>query len=171
MKTIIRFDGDYRFLSNFWRSEVSYEGIKYPTSEHAYQASKSMDSSDRQRIADIPKPGDVKKEGRKLQLRSDWEQVKDDVMLDIVRIKFTSNPDLAKKLLDTDDAILVEGNHWHDVHFGVCYCDKCKGIGENKLGEALMKVRGELKFYSPEINAKSEPLTVDISNSLDIPEI
>lgn len=172
MKTIMRFDGDYRFLSNFWRAELTYDGVKYPSTEHAYQASKSTDITERQRIASIPNPGNVKKEGRKLFLRSDWEQVKDDVMLEVVRLKFSSNPDLAKKLIDTDDAVLVEGNHWHDNWFGVCYCDKCMGIGDNKLGEVLMKVREELKASPQTVAAtsKSGPLTTD-NDSFDIPEI
>jgi len=145
-KYIAKFNGtDYKFLSNFWKAEITYEGIKYPSSEHAYQASKTLEVVERQAIADLTKCGDAKRAGRKVTLRKDWDDVKDGIMLDILRIKFSMHPDLKQKLIDTGDAILVEGNTWHDKHFGVCYCDECNGLGKNMLGELLMKVREECK--------------------------
>jgi len=42
MFTINTFRGKYRFLSNFYYAEVNYEGIRYPTVEHAYQAAKTL---------------------------------------------------------------------------------------------------------------------------------
>ena len=42
-------------------------------------------------------------------------------------------------LLATGDAKIVEGNTWGDVFWGVC-----NGVGENHLGEILMKVRQDL---------------------------
>jgi len=35
------FKGDFRFLSNFYPVNVDYEGIMYPTVEHAYVAAKN----------------------------------------------------------------------------------------------------------------------------------
>ena len=80
-----------------------------------------------------------------MSLRPDWEKVKDGVMLDILRIKF-SKPDLKQMLLDTGDAYLIEGTTWHDNYWGNCTCDRCKNItGKNMLGKTLMQVRAELK--------------------------
>ena len=83
---------------------------------------------------------EAKRLGRRVRLRSDWEQVKYDVMLDVVRAKFNQHPDLAQKLLATGDEELVEGNDWGDTYWGVC-----NGRGKNMLGKILMRVRAELR--------------------------
>ncbi len=135
MSTIDSFHGAYRFLSNFWPAPVVLDGVTYPTVEHAYVAAKTLDTDIRQQIAAIEKPGDVKRFGRKLTLRPDWEEVKLDVMTDLVGQKFT-DPDLRAKLDATGDTDLVEGNTWGDTFWGVC-----RGKGENHLGKILMAVR------------------------------
>lgn len=137
---ISSFIGVYRFLSNFWPAIVEHEGLTYPSVEHAYQAAKSLDTNERQRIAAIVEPGDAKRAGRALPLRSDWENVKLRVMEDCVRYKFTHHPELREKLLATGDAELIEGNTWGDRFWGVC-----DGQGENHLGKILMRVRAELR--------------------------
>lgn len=136
---IAEFQGDYRFLSNFWPAEVVFEGITYPTVEHAYQAAKTLDVAERRRIAAMPAPADAKRAGRALPLRPDWERVKFEVMEICVRYKFTHHPDLRAKLLATGDATLEEGNTWGDRVWGVY-----QGQGENRLGRILMRVRSEL---------------------------
>jgi ribA/ribD-fused uncharacterized protein len=144
MKYITRFDGtDYAFLSNFWYCSIPFEGDTYPSTEHAYQAAKTSDPKERESVKNAPNAHKAKREGRQVTLRKDWEQVKDSVMLQVLRIKFSLYKDLEEKLLATRDDVLIEGNTWHDNHFGVCCCDKCKGKGENKLGELLMQVRAE----------------------------
>jgi ribA/ribD-fused uncharacterized protein len=137
---IADFQGEYRFLSNFAPATVEFEGITYPTAEHAYQSAKTLDMSERKRIAALATPGESKTAGRALKLRDDWEQVKFDVMERVVRDKFTRNAELCAKLLDTGDAQLEEGNTWGDRIWGVY-----QGQGENHLGKILMKVRDELR--------------------------
>lgn len=68
-------------------------------------------------------------------------------MFKIVRLKFKQNKHLAKRLLDTDDALLIEGNTWHDNYWGDCKCShpKCSNKGRNALGEILMEIRDEIK--------------------------
>ena len=134
------FQGEYRFLSNFWPAEVVFEGIKYPSVEHAYQSAKTLDRSERQKIAAIADPGEAKRAGRALTYRADWEAVKFDVMEQCVRYKFTHHADLRTKLLATGDAELIEGNDWGDRVWGVY-----QGQGENRLGKILMKIRAELR--------------------------
>src|SRR5205807_5124608 len=95
---ITEFQGEYRFLSNFYPAEVVYEGITYPTVEHAYQSAKTLDMNQRRRIAALSAPAEAKTEGRKLPLRPDWEQVKTQVMEDCIRYKFSHHKDLREAL-------------------------------------------------------------------------
>lgn len=139
------FDGEFAFLSNFYPSPISDEdGITYPTVEHYFQAMKSLDKSERFNIAIQPTPGKAKRRGRRVALRSDWEQIKEDVMYEALQKKFVDDP-LKEKFLATGNEWLEEGNTWHDNYWGVCHCDRCQDtIGQNHLGKLLMRVRTEL---------------------------
>ena len=145
---IVQFKGEYRFLSNFFPSKVTHWGIKHRTVEHAYQAAKcgEWDVHHRAAIAAKPTARAVKSAGRAVSEEMDpgtmkwWRSVNLQIMLDLVRQKFTRHKDLQEKLLETGDAELIEGNTWGDTFFGVC-----RGTGENHLGKILMKVRKELK--------------------------
>lgn len=143
---IKEFRGDYYFLSNFYDSRAfEYNGITYTSGESAFQAQKSLDERFRQDIA-IDTPNIAKSKGRRVKLRSDWEQVKDNIMYEIVKAKFNQNPDILRKLLNTGDELLEEGNTWHDNYWGVCQCVKCQDkIGHNHLGKILMIIRQEFR--------------------------
>lgn len=137
---INKFDGQFAFLSNFFPCVIIGEDeIVYPSVEHYFQAQKTNDLIQRQKIAEAQTPGIAKRMGRKVVLRSDWEEVKDKVMLFAVRQKF-KDPRFGSLLLATGDAELIEGNYWGDTYWGV---DINKG-GENHLGKILMQVRIEL---------------------------
>lgn len=137
---IDKFDGtEHAFLSNFYSSPIIYEGIVYPTVEHMFQAMKTLDLMQRQKIANAATPGAAKRMGRQVALRGDWEEVKVDVMRTALQLKF-SQPQLKEKLLATGDAELIEGNTWNDRFWGVC-----NGTGRNMLGTLLMELRRELK--------------------------
>ena len=138
--SIYGFQGQYRFLSNFWPAKVHYEGMEYNSVEHAYQAAKTLDKETRLRIRDLRKPGEAKHEGNKVEMRADWEEVKVDIMRFLVREKFSMNSKLKEQLLATGDQYLEETNHWGDTFWGVC-----RGRGRNELGRILMEVREELK--------------------------
>jgi len=143
---ITSFRGPHRFLSNFYTGyPITYEGIKYPTSEHAYQAAKTLDINKRQQIRDCKTPGDAKRAKPSwLEIRPDWEEVKYQIMVDILTLKF-KHPLLREWLKNTGTVILEEGTHWHDNIWGNCLCPKCETIpGQNLLGIALMKVRSNL---------------------------
>ncbi len=133
------FRGEFGFLSNFYEASIWFDGEKWPTVEHAYQAMKSDDPSVRKLIRTSKSPYVAKRLGRALQLPSDWEARKLEVMLQLVRLKFR-NPLLRSLLLATEDATLVEGNTWNDYVWGVC-----RGKGRNELGKILMQVREEIK--------------------------
>ena len=138
MNKIEEFQGEYRFLSNFGDcpNGVKFEGIKYPTAEHAYQAAKTNNITDRFGISRLESPGKAKRAGSTVLLRPDWDKIKVHIMRQIVTAKFMQNPDLMAKLLSTKDAELIEGNRWGDTFWGVC-----NGKGENLLGKILMNIR------------------------------
>jgi len=137
---ITSFHGEFRWLSNFWPALVTLDGKEFPSVEHAYQAAKTFDIETRERFANIMlKPGDAKRMGRRVNIRPDWESVKLEVMLNLLREKFKC-ADMRKKLLATGDAELTEGNNWNDTFWGVC-----NGRGNNHLGKLLMQVRNELR--------------------------
>lgn len=139
MSVIDIFRGYFEFLSNFYEAPVLYDGIQYGSSEAAFQAAKTLDYSEREKISAM-RPHDSKIAGRNLKLRNDWETVKVSIMEEILRAKFTQNPDLLQKLLATGKALLVEGNNWRDTFWGF---DVNLGYGANMLGQLLMKIRAE----------------------------
>ena len=136
---ILEFRGKYRFLSNFYPCSIVYEGIEYPTTEHAYQAAKTLDTERRYHISQLETPGQAKRAGKNVKLRDDWEEVKIQVMYEICKLKFTK-PNFAQKLLATGNQELVEGNTWNDTFWG-----RCKGRGQNNLGKILMIIRDEIR--------------------------
>ncbi len=133
------FFGDYRWLSNFHLCPVPYEGLTYPSSENAYQAAKSTEGSIRDLFLNVS-PSQSKYKGQKLHIREDWEQVKLQVMFDILESKFHYNPELKLALLSTDLKYLEETNWWNDKFWGVC-----RDEGLNHLGRILMVIRESLK--------------------------
>jgi len=136
---IDRFEGEYNFLSNFYKSPITIEGITYPTVEHFYQAQKTHDTQIKQTIANLRFPGQAKKYGRKIPLREDWDEIKLDIMLWGLTEKF-NEPELESLLLKTGNATLIEGNNWGDTYWG-----QCNGNGLNMLGKLLMEVRDQIK--------------------------
>ena len=138
-KMIDNFSSKHHFLSNFYPEDMEYEGETYFSSEHAYQAAKATNEEDKQKVRRATTAYASKKAGRAILCRKDWENVKEDVMLEVLRAKF-SNLKLKEMLLETGEEELVEGNTWGDTYWGVC-----KGKGKNALGRALMKVREECK--------------------------
>lgn len=141
---ISQFKGQYSFLSNFHYADVEYEEMKFKSSEAAFQAAKTKDKELRKKFQTLS-PSQAKKLGRRIPLREDWEDVKVAIMEEIVMNKFTQNIGLKEQLLETKDAILIEGNWWHDDFWGV---DIESGFGLNRLGLILMKVRDNLQNRS-----------------------
>ena len=137
------FDGEFAFLSNFFPSPITFDGITFPTVENWFQAWKTEVPAEFRAIATAETPGRAKRLGRKCMLREDWEEVKEQVMEDGLRLKF-ADPELKAKLLATGNQYLEEGNTWHDNYWGVCHCIDCQDImGKNHLGKLLMKLRTE----------------------------
>lgn len=133
---------DCGFMSNFAPYPFSDGSKIWPTSEHYFQAQKFLVPQIQEKIRQIASPMDAALEGRNRQnpLRPDWEEVKDEVMLQALRMKFSQKPEIAKGLVATGDAILIEHTRNDDY-----WADGGDGSGKNKLGLLLMQVREELK--------------------------
>lgn len=140
---INNFRNKYNFLSNFYPCEIEYDGKTYQNSEAAFQAQKTLNEEEKDQFTDL-NPSAAKRLGRRVQLRTDWEDIKLDVMYNVVYQKFKQNDDIRCKLLNTGDEELIEGNTWRDTYWGMYKNKDGNFVGENHLGKILMKVRDDL---------------------------
>lgn len=139
MKDIDSFRDQYFFLSNFYLCKIMYNGLDYGSAEAAFQAQKCIDPKDQLPFTTMT-PGQAKKYGKKVKLREDWEEVKVDIMKEVVKAKFDQHPELKQRLIGTGNTQLTECNKWHDYFWGVC-----NGKGKNMLGRILMDLRKAYK--------------------------
>jgi len=143
---ISHFRGEHGFLSNFYPSiiRIPNSAWQYPTVEHYFQAAKCpRHSNEHEAIMLANTPKDAKMLGRRLKIRKDWDDIKIGIMLAGLNYKFQTHASLRRKLLDTGDAILVEGNTWNDRFWGASIIED-EFIGLNMLGVLLMHVRQKL---------------------------
>lgn len=144
------FKGEYFFLSNFSVSPIviNYGGTEYtmPTGEHCFHAMKmaatEMTEPEKHDWLDAMSkaktPNESKRLGRSIKIDAEkWDRISYGCMARTQYLKFSQNPDLAKKLKETDPYPLIEGTTWGDQLWGV---DE-KGMGKNQLGEILMGLR------------------------------
>lgn len=142
------FRGKYSFLSNFTfvPTGIRYNGLTFHTVENAYQAAKCSNVTDMYQFTSIP-PEQAKKLGRKISIRDDWDEVKLDIMKELLLQKFAC-PSLAEQLIATGDGYIAEDNYWHDNYWGICNCpnciDKFPFENQNHLGKLLMEIRAKL---------------------------
>jgi N-glycosidase YbiA len=129
-------------FSNFSAHGFMLDELYWATSEHYFQAQKFIDTLYLEKVRQTKMPKDAARMGRdrSLPLRSDWQQVKDDVMRKAVLQKFKTHADIRAILLTTGDEVLME-NSPIDYYWG---CGK-DGSGTNKLGQILMEVREILR--------------------------
>ena len=131
----------YGEFSYFSKHGFTYAGLFWPTSEHYFQAQKfeSIDLQNLVRTASSPMEAAIIGRNRDHTLRHDWEEVKNQVMMEAVLLKFSSHRNLQELLLSTKDEELIEETS-HDYYWG---CGK-DGSGKNVLGKILMIVREEI---------------------------
>lgn len=135
---IAYFSEEFHFLSNFYHAPIQYDNCHWYTTEHAYQAAKTNDPAEKEMIRRAKFPGLAKRLGKSVTMRPDWEEVKTDLMREIVKAKFDQHDSLREMLLATEDLLIEEGNAWGDTFWGVC-----NGRGLNTLGNILMELRDE----------------------------
>lgn len=145
MEIIDTFRLGYNWLSNFYKAPIIVDGITYPTIEHAFQGAKTDDIEDKTRIAANANPVIAKRLGKRVQLRENWNEMRLGIMRELIDLKFQDRM-LADKLIATGDAILIEGNRWHDNYWGACSCAGCSTkTHQNQLGLLLMEKREQLE--------------------------
>jgi ribA/ribD-fused uncharacterized protein len=142
---------EYGCFSNFSRHHVFLDGKLWPTSEHYFQAQKFAGTPHEEEVRCQKTPRQAADLGRdrKRPLRKDWEAVKDEIMRQAVRAKFTQHKELREILLGTGDAVLVEHTE-RDAYWG----DGGDGSGKNMLGQILMEVREELRQAEDEASVR-----------------
>jgi hypothetical protein len=135
----------YGSLSNFAAYPITLKGKVWPTSEHYFQAQKFAGTEQEEaiRLAASPMVAARMGRSRKRPLRADWETVKDDIMREALRAKFSQQTEARDLLLGTGDALIVERTK-KDRYWG----DGGDGSGLNRLGRLLMEVREELRGVS-----------------------
>src|SRR5262245_44658289 len=132
----------YQEFSNFSSHSIEMGRRLWPTVEHYYQAQKFTDEQYREQIRQAESPARAKEMGRTrlFPIRPDWERVKDEIMYTAVQQKFSTHVDLREMLLATGKSYLVEASPY-DSYWG----SGSDGAGKNKMGQLLMRVRGELR--------------------------
>ena len=144
MKRILfyRVNEPYGEFSNFAPYPFELKGKTWPTSEHYFQAQKfaGTDYEEAVRVAASPMTAAAMGRSRELMLRLGWESVKEDVMREALRAKFTQHSQLQALLLATGDSELVE--HTSNDRY---WADGADGGGRNRLGQLLMELRAQLR--------------------------
>uniref|UniRef100_B8HS05 NADAR domain-containing protein n=1 Tax=Cyanothece sp. (strain PCC 7425 / ATCC 29141) TaxID=395961 RepID=B8HS05_CYAP4 len=138
-------EGPYGCFSNFSPHGFELEGQRWQTVEHYYQAHKFVGTPDHHLCTQIQQcqtPAQAAALGRNPCHcpRSDWEEIKQQVMRTAVLAKFKTHPQIRTILLETGEAWLVEDSPV-DFYWG-CGADRS---GQNHLGRILMSVRQELR--------------------------
>lgn len=137
--------GQYGCFSNFSGHPIKLKGHTWPTTEHYFQAQKFAGTKFETLVRKCkgPKQAALIGRNRRHPLRKDWESIKDDVMYDAIKAKFTQHKNAQEVLLSTGDANIVE-NTTTDYYWG---CGK-SGTGKNRLGILLMRLRDELRLLT-----------------------
>lgn len=137
-------DEPYYEFTNFYPATVTIDDQRWPTTEHYFQAQKFVGTPYLELIRGFSSAREAFQLSRNSTVsqwrRSDWDAVKDDIMLKALRCKFTQHKDLRKLLWETGDRELIEhtsnDSYWAD--------GGGRGRGLNKLGKLLMKVRDDI---------------------------
>jgi ribA/ribD-fused uncharacterized protein len=132
----------YGEFSNFASFPIEIDRKTWPTTEHYFQAQKFNDAEYQEKIRLEPSPMIAARLGRsrKVPIKKDWEQIKDDVMRTAVAEKIKQHAAIKDLLISTGDAKLVE--HTKNDSY---WADGGDGSGKNMLGIILMECRALLK--------------------------
>jgi len=136
----------YGAFSNLYRCDILFEGQRFATAEHAYQAGKARKPEVQAWLMAAPSPALLAMAAHGLyywDIAPGWSQIKFDRMRRVLRAKFTQHLDLRDLLLSTGKVRLVESatvdnpvnRLWGEVN----------GVGKNTLGIMLMELRNELQ--------------------------
>lgn len=136
------FNGEYEFLNNRYICSFVWQGVEFDNAESAFHASKCTDERERRALSRLSAHKAAVKGARITPYRG-WEERKLEIMMSILYEKFTQNPILMQRLIDTGNRILINGNNRHETYWGV---DSYSWNGENNLGKILMTIRDKEKL-------------------------
>lgn len=141
----------FGFLSNMAPYPVEYEGKVWRTAEALFQALRFDDSSVKEAIRESQSPMQakwiVKAHKNQMVVAQRSEQDVDNMRL-VLRLKVKQHPDLAQRLLDTGEEIIIEDATSHPGGSAKFWGQVRKGgawVGENVLGRLWMELREELR--------------------------
>jgi len=147
-------NGPYRFyghregkqgwmFSNFSPHPIEYLDMEWPTVEHAFQALKFYphDMYWFNSINSAGTPQRAKQMGntRRHKLRDDWEEVKIDLMKELITLKMETYGEIYDALMETGDREMIEASPT-DYYWG----EGKDRSGTNMLGKVLVQVRESL---------------------------
>lgn len=151
----------YGPFSNLYRRAIEFEGVVYPTSEHAYQAGKALKPAVRDWILAAPTPALAAMAAHGLytwDIVPNWSEIKFDRMRRVLKAKFEQHADLAELLLSTGSKRLVEAGTVNNAVNRLW--GEVEGVGKNMLGVMLMELRAELN-KKPDVTRVSARLTAE----------
>lgn len=148
----LAFASEHAFLSNFFTSTFSFNGVEYDSAERAYQCTRATRLNEPELAQQIYRCRDAK-ECKKLSHHAvstpEWDAQKRAVMTDIVSDKFAQNLFLQEKLLLTGKKTLIEAttdSFWGAAAImGSKPLNKGKWKGLNVLGTILGEIREDTK--------------------------
>lgn len=138
---IDRFTGEYDFMSNRYACQFVWQGLRYSNAEAAFQSSKCAGETGRKVFCNCSADKAALK-GRDMVPDSDWENERLGIMESILTAKFEQNPSLMKRLVETGNMLLINGNNKKETFWGI---DLYSWQGENHIGKILMTIRDKEK--------------------------
>jgi len=143
-KIIGFYEREFYVFSNFSSFAVDWQGRRWQTSEHAYQAAHFIDTNEKlyEKIFNARSAHDAYKiaKANADKAAKNWDEIKVTIMEEIIRLKLEQNPYVKKKLLETEELLLAEDSP-KDSFWG-WGPDR---NGRNELGKIWMKLREELR--------------------------
>lgn len=149
----LSYNRNYYFeFSNFYETHFEWNGVMWRNAEQAFQCAKAGVGTDSfsYHAENLRKMrgADAKKYGREeISMIDNWDEVKYDIMLEIVEEKFRQNSELFYQLSETGNQYIIhDTTPWHDCTWGRCDCPRCQSrMAENAQGNCLMLVRAALR--------------------------
>lgn len=150
------YEQEFYVLSNFSAFRLTWNGIDFDTSEHAYHWSKfkpnfhsSFDSGIKNKLVDVIRESiktaksahdafKIAEQWKELGVPY-WNEVKVETMRNILICKVIQHEYVRRKLLETGTRELIEDS-WRDDFWGW----GADGLGQNMLGKLWMEIRNDI---------------------------
>ena len=126
-------------LDNFSPHSIVYNGQKYPTAEHLYQALKFDNPKIVAEIIDANSPLQAKiiASKYKQQRINNWSETKVQTMKKVLNLKLYQHPEIQDYLKSTNESELIENNP-EDDFWGIG-----DGNGQNMIGKIWMEIKSK----------------------------